>query len=58
MEWVVEKKHDLVLLLLDFEKAFDHIEHRFFVQSLGKALGFYHKWIKWTFSLYGLASLA
>jgi hypothetical protein len=29
-----------------------------FVQSLGKALGFYHKWIKWTFSLYGLASLA
>jgi len=59
MEWVVQKKHDLVLLLLDFEKAFDRIEHRFFLfKSLGKALGFYHKWIKWTFSLYGLASLA
>jgi hypothetical protein len=40
MEWVVEKKHDLVLLLLDFEKAFDHIEHRFLFKALEKLLDF------------------
>jgi hypothetical protein len=41
MEWVVEKKHDLVLLLLDFEKAFHRIEHRFFLfKALEKLLDF------------------
>jgi hypothetical protein len=38
MKWVVEKKHDLVLLLLDFERAFDQIEHRFLFKALEKLL--------------------
>lgn len=41
MEWVVQNKHDLVLLLLDIEKAFDHIEHRFLLfKVLEKLLDF------------------
>ncbi len=40
MEWVVENKHDLVLFLLDFEKVFDCIEHRFLFKALEKLLDF------------------
>jgi hypothetical protein len=54
-EWVVESEHDLILLLLDFEKAFDKIKWGFLFSTLSK-LGFSPKWIKWVSSLYWLAS--
>jgi hypothetical protein len=54
-EWVEESNHDLVLLLLDFEKAFDRIEWSFLFEALAK-LGFCLKWIRWVSSLYTSAS--
>jgi hypothetical protein len=45
----------LVLLLLDFEKAFDKIEWGFLFAALSK-LGFSAKWIQWVHSLYHFAS--
>jgi hypothetical protein len=42
---------DLVLLLLDFEKAFDRIEWSFLFEALAK-IDFYPKWIRWVSSLY------
>jgi len=55
LEWVVESEQDLVLLLLDFEKAFNRIEWGFIFAGLSK-LGFSPKWIKWVSSLYWLTS--
>ncbi len=55
-EWVEESNQDLVLLLLDFEKAFDKIEWSFLFEALAK-LGFCPKWIRWVSSLYTSASL-
>jgi hypothetical protein len=53
--WALESGHDLVLLLLDFEKAFDKIEWDFLFPTLSK-LGFCPTWIQWISSLYWLAS--
>jgi len=39
LEWAEENDHDLVLLLLDFQKAFDRIEWEFIFKALAK-LGF------------------
>jgi hypothetical protein len=54
-EWAEESNQDLVLLLLDFEKAFDRIEWRFLFEALAR-LGFCPEWIQWVSSLYASAS--
>jgi hypothetical protein len=43
--WAEESEQDLVLLLLDFEKAFDHIEWRFLFTALFK-LRFSDTWVR------------
>ncbi len=55
LDWVVESDRDLVLLLLDFEKAFDMIEWGFLFPALSK-LGFSPKWIQWILFLYQSAT--
>ncbi len=50
-EWDEESNHDLVLLLLYFEKAFDRIEWSLLFEALAK-IGFCLKWIRWVSSLY------
>jgi hypothetical protein len=56
-DWAEESNQDLVLLLLDFEKAFDRIEWSFLFEALAK-LDFCPQWIRWVSSLYGSASSA
>jgi hypothetical protein len=56
-DWAEESNQDLVLLLLDFEKAFDRIEWSFLFEALAK-LRFCSLWIRWVSSLYKSASLA
>jgi hypothetical protein len=51
MEWATENKQDLVILLLDFEKAYDRVNWTF-LQSAMKKQGFSGTWIKWTTTLY------
>jgi hypothetical protein len=55
--WAEESNQDLVLLLLDFEKAFDRIEWNFLFTALEK-LGFKDIWIRWVSSLYKEATSA
>jgi hypothetical protein len=57
LEWVEESDQDLVLLLLDFEKAFDKIEWGFLFMALAK-LGFNGTWVRWVRSLYQAVSSA
>ncbi len=56
-DWAKESNQDLVLLLLDFEKAFDRIEWSFLFEALAK-LGFCPQWIRWVSSLYKSTSSA
>lgn len=51
MEWAKESDQDLVLLLLDFEKAYDKVNWTFLQESMRK-IGLSNEWIQWTFSLY------
>lgn len=51
IEWAKESKQDLVILLLDFEKAYDRINWKFLEAAMRK-LGFSETWVKWTSSLY------
>jgi len=55
LSWAEESNQDLVLLLLDFEKAFDKIEWNFLFIALEK-LGFEDTWIRWVKSFYKEAS--
>jgi hypothetical protein len=55
--WAEESNQDLVLLLLDFEKAFDIIEWDFLFKALDK-LGFSPTWVRWVASLYREATSA
>jgi len=57
LEWAEEDNQDLVLLLLDFEKAFDRIEWDFIFKAL-TVLGFSDTWVHWVKSLYKAASSA
>ncbi len=50
LDWAIESDQDLVLLLLNFEKAFDKIKWDFLFPALSK-VGFSPKWIKWIFPL-------
>jgi hypothetical protein len=56
-DWAEESNQNLVLLLLDFEKAFDRIEWNFLFEALAK-LGFCPQWIRWVRSLYRSATSA
>ncbi len=56
-DWAKESNQDLVLLLLDFKKAFNRIEWNFLFEALAK-LGFRSQWIRWVSSLYQSASSA
>jgi hypothetical protein len=51
LSWAEESNHDLVLLLLDFEKAFDIIEWGFLFGALER-LGFGSTWIQWIRAFY------
>ncbi len=55
LSWAEESNQDLILLLLDFEKAFDRIEWNFLFTALEK-LKFEDTWIRWVRSLYKEAS--
>jgi len=57
LSWAEESNHDLVLLLLDFEKAFDRIEWNFLFSAMDH-IGFSNTWIKWVCTLYREASSA
>ncbi len=56
-DWAEESNQNLVLLLLDFEKAFDRIEWGFLFEALSR-LGFCPQWIRWVSSLYSSATSA
>ena len=51
MEWATESKQDLVVLFLDFEKAYDRINWTFLQETM-RTQGFSEEWISWTSSLY------
>jgi len=55
MEWVEENDKKLVLLLLNFEKMFDHIDWNFLSFSFW-TLGFCKQWIQWVSALYKVAT--
>jgi hypothetical protein len=51
LNWAEESDQDLVLLLFDFEKAFNRIEWGFLFGALER-LGFGSTWIRWIRALY------
>jgi hypothetical protein len=57
LSWAEESNQDLVLFLLDFEKAFNIIEWNFLFSAMDH-IGFSNTWIKWVRTLYREASSA
>ena len=57
MEWSLENKQDLSMLLLDFEKAYDRVSWTFLKQTMGR-MGFAETWIQRVMSLNLNASAA
>lgn len=57
IERTKESKQDLVILLLDFEKAYDRVNWTFLEAAMLK-MGFSETWIRWTSSLYKEAESA
>jgi len=49
MEWTMERKQRLVLLILDFEKVFDHVNWDCFLALC--SIVFYDIWIQWVSTL-------
>jgi len=53
--WVEESQQHLALLLLDFDKAFNHIDWGYFFETLWR-LKLSQLWTKWVACLYKGAS--
>jgi len=51
MEWALESLQPMVMLLLDFVKAYDRVEWSFLEGTMAK-MGFNKQWIKWIRALY------
>jgi hypothetical protein len=51
MEWANESDENLIMLLLNFEKAYDIINWTLLQESM-RELGFSNQWIQWTTTLY------
>ena len=51
LQWGPESNQDLVMLLLDFEKAYDRLSWSFLEQTMAK-MGFSDQWIAWVRCLY------
>lgn len=51
IEWSKESKQNLVIMLLDFEKAYDRVNWTFLKATMRK-MSFSEVWIHWTASLY------
>ena len=57
IEWTLENKQNLSMLLLDFEKAYDRVNWTFLRETM-IAMGFHNKWINQVMALYSNASAA
>ena len=57
IEWTLENKQNLSMLLLDFEKAYDRVNWTFLRRTM-ETMGFQHKWINQVMSLNLNASAA
>ena len=57
IEWTLENRQDLSMLLLDFEKAYDRVNWTFLQQTM-EAMGFHPTWVRQVMSLNLNASAA
>ena len=57
IEWALENKQDMSMLLLDFEKAYDRVSWTFLRQTMA-AMGFHNTWINQVMALNTTTSIA